>query len=139
MIGVTGAVFVGLGVWAAFFAASFERVVANFGPYNAHLVHDFAACSTTFGIGLLVGWRVQPWRLPVLALGAIWNGLHAISHVVDMASARTPVAGPIEAALLVAVTAVLGYWGVMEQRESVTVAPDRSVHPNHHLSNRFDS
>lgn len=115
---VLGVIFVALGAWAAFDATSFAHVVANFGDYNAHLVHDFAACSTTFGTGLLIGWRVQPWRVPALTLAALWNGLHAISHILDVDAAQPAAVGPLEAGLLVAVTATLAACAIGEHRQS---------------------
>lgn len=83
------------------------HLIANFGPENAHLVHDFAACSATFGLGLLIAARRPDWRAPVLTLAAIWNALHAISHVVDAGSATPAVVGPVEAVLLIGVSGVL--------------------------------
>jgi hypothetical protein len=107
LINVLGVAFLGLGVWGSADTSSFTLVLANFGPENAHLVHDFAACSATFGLGLLIAARLPAWRAPVLMLAAIWNGLHAASHVVDAGSAEPAVVGPVEAVLLIGVSGVL--------------------------------
>jgi hypothetical protein len=121
---VFGVVFVALSGWAAFRPRSFVRVIANFGDYNAHLVHDFAACSATFGIGLLVAYRVRSWRVPALTLAAIWNGLHAVSHLADIAASRPAAVGPVEAALLVIVTLTLVACAIVEHRQhSAHTAP----------------
>lgn len=107
-----GAVFTALGIWAALGPRSFATVLADFGPFNAHLVHDFAAASAAVGIGLVVAGRVPRWRAPVLALAAAWNGLHALSHVIDVidvGDAASPVVGWVEVALLLAVTVLLAF------------------------------
>lgn len=38
---------------------SFAETIADFGSVNTHMVHDFAACSATFGISLLMAWRAR--------------------------------------------------------------------------------
>lgn len=97
-----------LGAWAAIDARSFARTIADFGPANLHLVHDYAAASLTFGVALLLAWRLPGWRRPMLTLTALWNGLHAISHLVDMDHAASPGLGILEFALLGGATLVLG-------------------------------
>jgi predicted anti-sigma-YlaC factor YlaD len=96
-----------LGAWAAVDVESFASSVADFGPFNAHLVHDFAAASATFGLGLVAAAFVPSWRLPVLVLAATWNALHGISHLADITAAEPRIVGPIEAAVLIAATVVL--------------------------------
>jgi hypothetical protein len=102
-----GAAFLVPGLWAAVDPSSFASTVADFGPYNAHLIRDFAASSTTFGFGLLAAAWIPSWRTPVLVLAAIWNWLHGISHLVDIGAADPEVVGPIEAGLLLAGTVAL--------------------------------
>lgn len=94
-------------VWAVVDPASFTERLADFGAYNPHLVRDFGAAAATFGVGLLVGARLRPWRTPALALAAVWNGLHASSHLVDVDHAHPHAVGPLEAVALVAATALL--------------------------------
>jgi hypothetical protein len=93
--------------WAAAHPPSFTAVLANFGPANDHLVRDFAACAATFGLGIVVAGRRPHWRTPALALSALWNGLHALTHIGDIGNAQPAIVGPIEAAVLVAVTVLL--------------------------------
>jgi len=104
-----GVLFLGLAAWAAVHPRSFATVLADFGPFNAHLVHDFAASSAAFGLGLVLAGRIPSWRVPVLTLAALWNGLHALSHLADVGDASSPVVGWAEVALLAAGTAVLLY------------------------------
>lgn len=105
-----------LGGWAAVDASSFATWVAPFGPANAHLIHDFAACAITFGLGLLVAARVRRWRTPALTLTAIWTGAHGIAHVADVADAHPAFVGPIEAALLVAASVLYAALALLNSR-----------------------
>ena len=102
-----GGAHVGLAAWAAVSPESFVRTIANFGLQNIHLVHDFAACAATFGLGMLIAARVPAWRQAALTLAAVWTGLHAVSHILDAGDARPTFVGPIEAVALLLLTGVL--------------------------------
>jgi hypothetical protein len=80
---------------------------AAFPPLNEHLIHDSGAAFLAFGIGLLIAARVPAWRFPVLALAALWNGLHTVSHIVDVNRAETRAHGVTVAIELAVVTAAL--------------------------------
>jgi hypothetical protein len=107
VIGLLGAVFTGLGAWAGIDSGSFTRVLADFGPENNHLVHDFGAASVAIGAGLLVAVRRVAWQTPLLLVATVWNGLHAVSHLVDVGDAGSRGLAIAEAALLVGGTALL--------------------------------
>jgi hypothetical protein len=107
-IGALGLVFVTTGAWAGIGSDSFTRALADFGPQNDHLVHDFGAASVAVGTGLLLAVRRVAWRTPVLVVATVWNGLHAISHLADIERAESRAVGIAEAALLVAATVLLG-------------------------------
>lgn len=109
LIATLGGIFTGLGIWAALGSGSFSRTLADFGPRNDHLVHDLGAASIAIGVGLLLAVRRVSWRTPVLVVAALWNGLHAVSHLVDLTKARSLAVGVGEAVLLVAGTVLLGY------------------------------
>ncbi|WP_350278793.1 hypothetical protein [Kribbella sp. HUAS MG21] len=109
LIGALGGIFVGLGLWAAGDSGSFARTLADFGPRNDHLVHDFGAASIAIGAGLVLAVRKTSWRTPILIVATVWNGLHAVSHLVDVSRAHSLAVGVGEAVLLVAGTALLGY------------------------------
>lgn len=117
-IGLLGALFVVLGVWAGVDSESFTNVLADFGPENDHLVHDFGAGSIAVGAGLLLAVRRTAWRTPVLVVAAIWNGLHAVSHLVDVGDAESRAVGITEAALLVAGTALLGALAIAPREDA---------------------
>ncbi|GAB3576413.1 hypothetical protein GCM10027445_40490 [Amycolatopsis endophytica] len=106
-LGVLGVAHLVLAAWAAVSPRSFHAVLADFGPYDAHLVRDFAACAATFGTGLVIAAGRPAWRTPVLVTTALWTGLHALSHVADIANSDPALVGPLEAAALVVLTVVL--------------------------------
>src|SRR5690349_21331167 len=106
-IGLLGALYAGLGLWAGFHSSSFGAVLADFGPRNDHLVHDFGAASVAIGVGLLAAVRRAAWRTPVLVVATVWNGLHTVSHAVDLGHAASRTVGIAELVLLVAGTALL--------------------------------
>jgi len=107
VVGALGVVFVGLGAWAGAHSGSFTDVLADFGPENDHLVHDFGAASVAIGAALLVAALEPSWRTPVLAVAALWNGLHTVSHVVDLGDAGSTTVAVVEVVLLAGATAVL--------------------------------
>ncbi|MBB4685746.1 hypothetical protein [Amycolatopsis jiangsuensis] len=109
-------VYLALGGWAAVDASSFGTVVAPFGAANPHLVRDFAACAATFGLGLLIASRRYTWRTPALTLAAIWNGAHAVIHIVDITEAHPFFVGPLEAALLVFASALFTTLALLSAR-----------------------
>lgn len=94
------AVFVGFGLvliataaWMGFDPAGFYESVATFGPESDHFVRDLATYTAPLGVALLVAAFRVTWRLPVLALGLLQNGLHIVSHVVDLDTAATTTLG----------------------------------------------
>jgi hypothetical protein len=117
-IGLLGALFAGLGAWAGIDSGSFGRVLADFGPENDHLVHDFGAASAAIGAGLLLAVRHRSWRTPVLMVATVWNGLHAVSHLADIDEAASRTVGVAEAVLLVAGTAVLASLAIASREDA---------------------
>jgi hypothetical protein len=107
IVGALGVVFVGLGAWAGGHSGSFTDVLADFGPQNDHLVHDFGAASVAIGAALLIAALEPSWRTPILAVAALWNGLHTVSHVVDLGEAASTAVAVTEVLLLAGATALL--------------------------------
>ncbi|HJQ43729.1 MAG TPA: hypothetical protein VJ831_11635 [Jatrophihabitantaceae bacterium] len=107
-----------LAIWAAFAPANFADTIADFGPYNEHFVHDFAAFAATLATGLFIAVRIPQWRTPVLTLAAIWNGYHGVSHVVDIGDAHPHALGPTIAIALAVVTGVLAFLARLSTRSA---------------------
>jgi hypothetical protein len=105
IIGLLGLLSTALGGWLAVDPES--SPAAAFPPLNEHLIHDSAAAFLAFGIGLLIAARLPAWRFPVLTLAALWNGLHTVSHIVDVDRAETRSHGVTTAVELAVLTLVL--------------------------------
>lgn len=114
---VTGLIYLGLGAWAGFWPASFTRVLADFGDYNEHLIHDIATFQAALGVGLFLAAPRPTWRVPLLVIVTIWNGFHTISHIVDVGDAATRFMGIGEIVLLAASTAAFGGLAWLGARE----------------------
>jgi hypothetical protein len=105
LIALLGLVATAIGGWLALDPES--SPAAAFPPLNEHLIHDSAAAFLAFGIGLLLAARVPAYRFPILALAALWNGLHTVSHIVDVNRAATQKDGVTAVVELAALTVVL--------------------------------
>jgi hypothetical protein len=67
--------------------------IGRYGVENSHYVGDVGAFTAAYGIALLAAIRFPSWRVPILALGAVWYGLHAINHLFDVDEARSDARG----------------------------------------------
>ena len=105
LIALLGLVATALGGWLAVDPAS--SPAGHFPPLNEHLIHDSAAAFLAFGVALLIAAWVPSWRTPVLAVATLWNGLHLISHIVDVDRASTRADGVTAIVELGALTVVL--------------------------------
>jgi hypothetical protein len=59
----------------------------HIGPYgvqNNHYLGDLGAFYLAAGAGLLIAVRRPSWRVPLLAVSAVWYGLHAVNHLFDI-------------------------------------------------------
>ncbi len=90
---VLGVVQVASGALALVAPGTFYDEVGRYGVENQHYVGDVGAFVLAFGIAVLVAAQRPAWRVPVLALGAVWYGLHAINHVFDVGDARSDARG----------------------------------------------
>lgn len=123
LIALIGLVSTALGGWLALDPAS--SPAAAFPPLNEHLIHDSAAAFLAFGLGLLLAARVPVYRFPILALAALWNGLHTVSHIVDVGSAETMTHGVtaiVQLAILTVVLTILA-WRCRTDESRVGASP----------------
>jgi hypothetical protein len=93
---VLGALQVASGALALIAPGTFFDEVGRYGVENSHYVGDVGAFVLAFGVAVLVAARRPSWRVPVLALGAIWYGLHAINHAFDVGEARSDARGTVD-------------------------------------------
>lgn len=100
---------VATGLLALIAPGTFFEGIGNYGVENSHYVGDVGAFVLAFGIALGIAVVRPAWRPPLLWLGAIWYGLHAINHAFDTGEARSEGRGWADT-LLIAVGAVAAAW-----------------------------
>lgn len=88
------------GVMALVAPDAFFEQIGRYGARNTHYVGDNGAFAAAFGAGLLIAAVRPSWRVPLLVLGGLWYGLHAVNHVFDVDEARTQARGIADTAAL---------------------------------------
>lgn len=84
---------VALGLLALLAPGTFFDEIGSYGVENTHYVGDVGAFTLAFGIAVGIAAARPAWRAPVLWLGAIWYGLHALNHAFDTDEARSEARG----------------------------------------------
>ncbi len=70
--------------------AFFETFAGYTGTSNLHLTRDVGAAYLAAGVALTWAAFMPRWRAPLASVSAIFLGLHAIAHVLDLASGEAP-------------------------------------------------
>jgi hypothetical protein len=81
------------GLLALVAPGTFFEEIGNYAPENLHYVGDVGAFQFAAGFGLLMAARRPSWRVPMLMVGAVWYGAHAINHAFDTDEARSEARG----------------------------------------------
>jgi hypothetical protein len=112
-----GAFHLVLGGWQLVAPGSFFEHIGRYGVENTHYVGDIGSFTLAFGIALLLAAGRPSWRAPLLALGALWYGLHAINHLFDIDENEISNARGVADTVLIAIGAGLLAWlaGVSER------------------------
>ena len=77
---LSGLFFTVLGLWAFFGTRSFFDQLANFPPYNPHLLHDIGAFQIGLGLTLLIATVWTDALAAALAGGGMGSAMHAAAH-----------------------------------------------------------
>lgn len=72
-----------LGIWAFVAPESFAENIANYPPYNEHLLHDAGAFAIGLGVAALAGLLLSDALAAVLAGVTAASLLHGVSHIMD--------------------------------------------------------
>jgi hypothetical protein len=88
---------------------TFFEQIGRYGVENLHYVGDVGAFTIAFGLALGIAVVRPAWRVPVLWLGALWYGFHALNHAFDADEARSEARGWADT-LAIAFGAVLNAW-----------------------------
>ena len=78
----------------------FFEQIGHYGVENSHYVGDVGAFILAFGIALGIAVVRPAWRAPLLWLGALWYGLHAVNHAFDTGEAKSDLRGWSDTALI---------------------------------------
>jgi hypothetical protein len=68
---------------------TFFDQIGMYGVENSHYVGDVGAFILAFGVALAIAVVRPAWRAPLLWLGALWYGFHAVNHAFDTGEARS--------------------------------------------------
>lgn len=88
---------------------TFFDEIGRYGIENSHYVGDVGAFILAFGVALGIAVVRPAWRAPLLWLGALWYGFHAINHAFDTGEARSEGRGWADT-LLIAFGAAASAW-----------------------------
>jgi hypothetical protein len=72
---------------------TFFEQIGHYGIENSHYVGDVGAFILAFGVALGIAVVRPAWRAPLLWLGALWYGLHALNHAFDTGEAKSDLRG----------------------------------------------
>jgi hypothetical protein len=103
------AVNLAIGLFAALAPGTFFEEVGPYGAENGHYVGDLAAFYLAVGLGLAIAAGRPSWRVPLLAVVAVWWGLHALNHLGDIGEASSDGKGIADTVLIALGAAAIGY------------------------------
>jgi hypothetical protein len=104
---VFGGINLVLGAIMAVDPGFFFDEIGTYGIKNEHYIGDVAAFYLAAGAGLVIAARRPDWRVPVCAVAALWYGLHAINHLMDVGQAESNARGWSDTILIAAVAIAL--------------------------------
>jgi hypothetical protein len=90
---LAGGVNLALGLLALIAPGTFFDEIGRYGTENSHYVGDNGAFTAAAGVGLLLAVNRPSWRAPLLWVGVVWFGLHALNHLIDIDEARSDARG----------------------------------------------
>ena len=105
-----------VGLWQLIAPASFFDQIGRYGVENTHYVGDIGAFVLAYGIALLLAAGRPSWRVPLLAVGALWYGFHALNHLFDIDEARSDARGAADTVLQVLGAALLAWLAMVAER-----------------------
>jgi hypothetical protein len=109
VLAVIAAYHVITGALALFAPDTFFEQIGKYGVENSHYVGDVGAFTLAFGVALALAVTRPGWRAPILWLGALWYGFHALNHAFDTGEARSDARGWTDT-ILIALGAVASAW-----------------------------
>ena len=93
ILAFTAAFHVILGLLALLAPDTFFDQIGRYGVENSHYVGDVGAFYLAAGLAFAISIVRPGWRAPLLWLGALWYGFHAINHLFDTGEAKSDARG----------------------------------------------
>ncbi|HEY5976918.1 MAG TPA: hypothetical protein VIT85_03590 [Solirubrobacterales bacterium] len=109
ILAVIAAYHVVQGLLALLAPDTFFDEIGRYGVENSHYVGDVGAFVLAFGVAVGIAVVRPSWRAPLLWLGALWYGFHALNHAFDTGEARSEARGWSDT-LLIAFGALASAW-----------------------------
>lgn len=109
VLAVVAAYHATIGLLALVAPDTFFDQIGHYGLENSHYVGDVGAFMLAFGVAVAIAVVRPSWRAPLLWLGALWYGFHAINHAFDTGEAKSEGRGWTDT-LLLAFGAVGAAW-----------------------------
>ena len=116
---------VALGAMQLLAPGTFFEEIGNYGVENLHYVGDVGSFTLAFGVAVGIAVVRPAWRAPLLWLGALWYGFHAINHAFDTGEAKSEARGWSDT-LLIAFGALASAW-LARVSERYATGPNREV------------
>lgn len=117
---------VALGAMQLLAPGTFFDEIGNYGAENLHYVGDVGAFTLAFGVALAIAVVRPAWRAPLLWLGALWYGFHAINHAFDTGEAKSEARGWSDT-LLIGFGALASAWLARVSERLYAKGLDREV------------
>lgn len=89
VLGFIAVYHVAMGLLALIAPDTFFEQIGSYGIENSHYVGDVGAFMLAFGVAVGIAVVRPSWRAPILWLGALWYGFHAINHAFDTGEAKS--------------------------------------------------
>jgi hypothetical protein len=115
-----------LGLMQLLAPGSFFEEIGNYGVENLHYVGDVGSFTLAFGVALAIAVVRPSWRAPLLWLGALWYGFHAVNHAFDTGEAKSEARGWSDT-LLIAFGALASAWLARVSERLYAEVPKREV------------
>jgi hypothetical protein len=112
---ILGAAHVALGAFMVVAPRAFFDGVASYGAFNDHYVRDVATFFLAMGAVQVVAAGRRSWQVPVLTFTLVQYALHTLNHVWDVSDSDPSWIGPVNLAVLAAVTALV--WWLLRAAE----------------------
>lgn len=113
---VVAAIQLGLGLLGLLAPGTFFDEIGTYAPQNDHYIGDLGAYNVAAGFGVAMAAMRPEWRVPILVVGAVLNGLHAVNHLFDIGEASSDAKGVFDTIALALLAAGSAYLARVSSR-----------------------